>query len=186
MNEWDLIVLTRIKVPAHASAPLAVRGLPPAKGLGGTRPDLWSDFSFKLTSYLSVQEPDFGELMDRAARDFEVITGDRLTRLAEAGEGTLDLRYVRMSRRLRYLLALLCRGAPLTIIRTANIDNGFEIWRLLSQRYAPNLVASHAWYFGATYLSRHCPRLTSKMLLHTGRQRLPNTNVKLVLSCLTQ
>ncbi len=127
---------------------MAARGVPPPKGLGGARQDLWADFSFKLTSYLRAQEPDYGELMDRAARDLDVITDERLARRNAAGEGVLEERCVRMPRHLKYLLVLLCNGAPLTLIRTANTDNGFEIWRRLPQRYAPNQVASHFGILG--------------------------------------
>ncbi len=86
-------------------------------------------------------EHDYSRLMDIASAQHVPVTDDLLT-LHLGDEDVPDHRAIRMSRHLKYLLILLCHGAPLTILRTATTENGFEIWRLLSLRYSPNPIAN--------------------------------------------
>ncbi len=86
-------------------------------------------------------EHDYSRLMDAATAQHLPVTDEQLT-ININGEDIRDQRKLWMSRHLKYLLILLCNGAPLTILRTAETENGFEIWRLLSLRHSPNPIAN--------------------------------------------
>ena len=110
----------------------------PPRGFDGRIED-WEDFSYKLKAYLSLQEPDFGDCMDKIETSADpVVDEDKFfwTRL-EDGSNIVSERTMGMSRTLQYTLIMLCSGPALTIVKTAHTQNGFETWRLLSQRYAP-------------------------------------------------
>ena len=109
------------------------RSLPLPKGFDGTRPELWKEFSAKLKAYLDVQEPDFSNYMDAAT----------MVDIDEVYTRDADERVIRMSRRLKYLLITLCFGPPFTIVTSIVTQNGFELWRLLSLRYALDPISSH-------------------------------------------
>ena len=153
------------------------RSLPLPKGFDGTRPELWKEFSVKLKAYLDIQEPDFSNYMDAATLVDAPLTDEVYTRDAD-GQRILDERVVRVSRRLKYLLITLCTGPPLTIVTSTVTQNGFELWRLLSLRYAPDPVSSHYGTFNR-YWNHPCRKHASKMLLHTGKQMWQGGNVML-------
>ena len=162
-----------------------MRSLPLPKGFDGTRPEEWKDFVLKLKSFLNMQEHDYGETMDTTSVDPHAVTDARLVTRDENNALIVDIRRVRMSRYLKYLLILLCNGAPLTIIRSTATENGFEIWRQLCIRYAPDPIASHFGTLGHI-LEPVYQRPIFRTLSRTGRLRLLGTSARLVLHWRTQ
>ena len=126
---------------AHANFANTASRLPLPRGFDGTKPEHWPEFAFKLKAHLNMIEPDYSRLMGAATAQHLPVTDEQLT-INIGGEDIPDQRKLRMSRHLKYLLILLCNGAPLTILRTATTENGFEIWRLLCLRYSPNPIAN--------------------------------------------
>ena len=118
------------------------RALPAPRGFDGTRPELWKEFADKLTAYAGLQDHDFSNYMDAAARAAQPITDERHTRERQ-GEVVPGERAARRSRQLRYVLSTLCNGPPLTSITSTETLSGFELWRLLCRRDSPDPVASH-------------------------------------------
>ena len=88
-----------------------------------------------------MQEHDFANYMNLAAASAEPVTDERHI-LEQDGRQIADGCGIRMSRQLKYLLITLGNGHPLTTIQSADTENGFEVWRLLSRRYSADPVVS--------------------------------------------
>ena len=151
--------------------------LPLPRGFGGTRPEQWKDFAYKLKAYMNMQEHDFTNYMNLAAASVEPVTDERHI-LEQDGRQTADERGVRMSRQLKYLLITLCSGPPLTIIQSADTETGFEV-----RRYFPGVTQLIQWSVNTEhllkYLNHYFLKLTFKMPSFTGKQASPDGNEKL-------
>ena len=132
------------------------RSLPLPRGFDGTRPEQWNDFSYKLKAYLNMPESDFTNYMNLAAASVEPVTDQRHVLEQEGGGRVPDERGIRMSRQLKHLLITLCNGPPLTVIQSADTENGFEVWRPLCRHYSPDPVASQYGALGQTLALSGC------------------------------
>ena len=60
---------------AHNNFP---RALPLPRGFGGSRPEFWKGFGYKLKAYMNTQEPGFSNCMNIAAASLVPVTDERL------------------------------------------------------------------------------------------------------------
>ena len=108
-----------------------VRNIAP-RVFGGKQED-WEDFAFKFRIFIGLQ----GTAIARMLREAEAKTGPIADgRMKLDKEGKVD--EATASRHVFCQLAQLVEGPPGLILRSMPEDNGFEAWRLLTQRYKPN------------------------------------------------
>ena len=108
-----------------------VRNIAP-RVFGGKQED-WEEFAFKFRIFIGLQGTAIARMLREADATTEPIKDDivKLDREGKADE-------VALSRHTCCQLAQLVEGPPGLILRSMPEDNGFEAWRLLTQRYKSN------------------------------------------------
>ena len=82
----------------------------------------WEEWSWQVKSYISLFHPEVTEVMDSAEMATATDTHEKLTVIEQSEEAITGL--VAISRQLHYLLSQITGW------------NGFETWRLLTERFA--------------------------------------------------
>ena len=106
---------------------------------GGKQEDR-EDFAFKFRIFIGLQGAAVARMLREAEATTEPIKGEsmQLDREGQADE-------VALSSHIFCQLAQLVDGPPGLILRSMPEDNGFEAWRLLTQRYKPNQGMKALW-----------------------------------------
>ena len=92
----------------------------------------WEDWSWTFKTYLHMMEPVLAPYVDKAEDlPLEIADAD----LAEEGNEQLSRQKLAFSRKLHYLLALIAKDGAKLIVKQNTNSNGFETWRLLSQKF---------------------------------------------------
>ena len=89
----------------------------------------WEEWSWQVKSYISLFHPEVTKVMDSAEIAAATGTDEKLTVLEQSEEAITGL--VAISRQLHYLLSQITGW------------NGFETWRLLTQRFALPVTAQN-------------------------------------------
>eukprot|EP00971_Amphidinium_carterae_P005032 100805-Amphidinium_carterae.2 len=87
----------------------------------------WEDFAFKFESYLTMLDPGMTAWLRQVKADTS--TTYPLTSMTAAERQRAAQAY--------YALVMLCKEAPLGVVRLAEHANGVEAYRLLMRRYDP-------------------------------------------------
>ena len=132
----ELAVATRMPTtPAGERPAAAARGAVRLVDTRGSRPEPfegdeqeWSDWSFKLRSYVAAITPGLGTLLEEA----EVMAQSETFVPSAAPDPAEDTQ-------LRYLLVMLCKKGAIQIVRTHM--SGIQAYRQLSRRYNPKSQA---------------------------------------------
>ena len=94
----------------------------------------WEEWSWQVKSYISLFPPEVTEVMDSAEIAAAAVTDEKLTVIEQSEEAITGL--VAISRQLHYLLSQITTDSARLIVRGNTGLNGFETWRLLTQRFA--------------------------------------------------
>ena len=86
--------------------------------------DRWQEWSYTTKAYLIMAGLASGTWLNRLSRWETAVD-----------EEEIPEQFREHSRAVYYILAMLCKGRALTIIRTVPEGNGFESWRRLCRRW---------------------------------------------------
>ena len=111
--------------------------------------DQWFEWSFAFRAYCVVSSLISSEDLERAAGSTTSLPLSGQSPEARVRSGTLY-----------YLLVLLRTGKALVILRTVEVGNGVEGWRVLSERYDRRDTTSTTVSCRPRF-SRHCQNLSS-------------------------
>ena len=92
----------------------------------------FEEWSWTLKTYMSMLDTSLAPLMDKLEDMPLVITDEDLK--VENDDAATKAR-VTFSRKLHYLLAMLTEDSARLLVRQNASGNGFETWRLLSQKF---------------------------------------------------
>ena len=94
--------------------------------------EVWEDWSWNFKNYVSVHNPEAATLLTRT----EVLDDEVTDALLNDADPDVTSERVNFGRKLRYLLALLTKGAARLVVRQLSTQNGFETWRNLYKNFA--------------------------------------------------
>ena len=92
----------------------------------------WEDWSWTFKTYMNMMEPTLAPYMEQIQDMPLELTDDDLV---EKGNDALTKARISFSRKLHYFLALITEDAAKLVVRQNTSTNGFETWRLLSQKF---------------------------------------------------
>ena len=104
-------------------------GLPPPR-FAGNHSD-WDDFEQTFRAYMSVWNPAYEEMFAKISEVKEEISDSMFLVNGTPNPETMALSY-----QLRWVLLNVCEGSSKAVLRASPSKHGFELWRLLRQRYA--------------------------------------------------
>ena len=94
----------------------------------------WEECWWQVKSYISLFHPEVTEVMDSAEIAAATVTDEKLIVIEQSEEAINGL--VATSRQLHYFLSQTTTDSARLLVRGNTDLNGFETWRLLTQRFA--------------------------------------------------
>ena len=88
----------------------------------------------QVKSYISLSDSEVTKVVDSAEIAAATVTDEKLTVIEQSQEAITGL--VAISRQLHYLLSQITTDSTRLVVRGNTGLNGFETWRLLTQRFA--------------------------------------------------
>ena len=113
-----------------ASTSLNKFGLPPPKFSG--RQSEWDAFESKFKAYMKVFHRQYSEVFDK----IESLTSEITDATFVDSDGSVLTEAMDLSHQLAWVLINVCEGSSEAVIRSSSTKHGFELWRILKQRYA--------------------------------------------------